>query len=222
MKGLLIAFEGIDGSGKSTAIGYVHELFQEAKLECIRTREPGGTPLSEKIREMVLWGNTGMEEDFPDWAEVCLYNASRATHTQNLIVPRLAQGCVVLTDRYCDSTYAHQGGGRGLDITKLKAMHQIVNDGIVPDITFLFDGSPDVFRARMAARQPDRLEKMPIDFQRRSRQVHLDLAAENPERYIMIDAERSAEDVRAQLLPAVMQIINRVRQRPTVADVTAV
>jgi dTMP kinase len=214
MKGLLVAFEGIDGSGKSTAIGYVHDLLRESQVDCTRTREPGGTPLAEKIRDLVLWGNIGDEEDFPDWAEVCLYNASRATHTQNMIIPHIEKGFVVLTDRYCDSTYAHQGGGRGLDIAKLQAMHNIVNDGLVPDITFLFDGSPDVFRARMAERQPDRLEKMPIDFQRRSRQVHLDLAAADPGRYIIINAEQTAENVRAQLLPGVMQIINQVRKRP--------
>lgn len=214
-KGLFIAFEGIDGAGKSTAREWFCDELEKNGLKITRTREPGGTPLAERVRELVLWGIPQHDEDFPDWAEVCLYNASRATHLKNMILPHLDAGNTVVCDRFCDSTYAHQGGGRGLDIDKLKQIHEIVNEGIVPDLTFLFDGDPAVFRKRLEVRQPDRLEKMPIEFQYRSRQVHLDLAAAEPERYILIDAEQPIESVKAQLMAGVMHVISQVRKRIT-------
>lgn len=216
MKGLFIAFEGIDGAGKSDGIKFAHRWLHDAQVNCTRTREPGGTPLAEKLREMVLWGNKGMEEDFPDWAEALMYIASRVTHTTNMIVPALESGVTVLTDRYCDSTFAHQGGGRGLDIEHLKQVHLFANGPLRPDVTFLFDGNPEIFKARMLAegRDPDRLESQPIEFQHRSRQVHLDLYNEDPSRYVIIDAEQPPEHVQAQMIEGLMTIVNRIRARP--------
>lgn len=216
MKGLFISFEGIDGGGKSTAIEWFFEQLQKNGIKVLRTREPGGTPLSEHVRELVLWGIPHLEEDFPKWAEVCLFNASRATHLKNMIIPRLEEGYTVLTDRFCDSTFGHQGGGHGLDVDKLKKIHEIVNDNIKPDITFLFDGDPAIFKERMTqqGRKLDRLEQHPLEFHQRSRYVHLNCMAEEPERYILIDATQPFESVKAQLMPGMLEIINRIRARP--------
>lgn len=218
MKALFIALEGVDGSGKTGASIWFHAELVKAGIKAIRTREPGGTPLAEAVRELTIWGIPNNEgEDYPPMAEALMYNASRSIHLHNLILPQLAQGVTVVTDRFCDSTYGHQGGGRGMDIEKLKQLHQLAHDGIVPDLTFLFDGDPAVFKARMVSRNPDRLEKQPIDFQHRSRQAHLDQAATDPSRYVIIDAEQSEAAVRAQLLPHVMAIVNRIFARPVPA-----
>lgn len=214
MAALFIAFEGIDGAGKSTAAEWFYDELAKAGVDVLRTREPGGTPLAERVRELVLWGVPHLDEDFPNWAEVCLYMASRCLHLENMIKPRMAEGSTIVTDRFVDSTYAHQGGGRQLSIPDLKQMHRIVCGGFMPDITFLFDGDPDVFLQRMSGKKKDRLELQPIEFQHRSRQVHLDLMAEDPERYVLIDATQSEMSVRAQLMPHVMAIVNRIHARP--------
>lgn len=216
-KALFICFEGIDGAGKSSASIWFFEQLKAAGLDVIRTREPGGTPLAERVRELTLWGIPNMDEDFPDWAEALMYNASRSIHLHNLILPRLRSGTTVITDRFCDSTYAHQGGGRGLNIDHLKKVHEVAHGNVKPDITFLFDGSPELFKARMEGRNPDRLERNPIEFQHRSRQVHLDLVAEAPDRYVVIDAEQSEQAVQAQLMPHVMRLVSELRKRPTAA-----
>lgn len=214
MNGLFVCFEGIDGSGKSTAVNWFCEQLEKELVQVVRTREPGGTPLAEKIRELVLWGDQGESEDFPDWAEACLYNAARATHLENMVLPMLKEGRIVVSDRFCDSTFAHQGGGRGLSIDGLKQIHNIVCNGVIPHLTFVFDGDPEIFRKRMVSRNPDRLERMPIEFQHRSRQVHLDLAAADPGRYAIIDATQPLEDVQAQLRGHLLMLVNRHRERP--------
>lgn len=231
-KALLIAFEGIDGAGKTEASKWFAEALEKAGVNCTRTREPGGTPLAEAVRELTIWGIPNIEEDFPPMAEALLYNASRSIHLQNMILPFLAKGVTVVTDRFCDSTYGHQGGGRGLCVEKLRQLHDLAHDGFVPDITFLFDGSPSLFKERMdnrnalaqaehiaAGRLPsvDRLERQPIEFQQRSRQVHLDQVARDPDRYVVIDAEQSEAAVQAQLMPHLMAIVNRIFARPVPA-----
>ena len=218
MKGLFIALEGIDGSGKSSAMAFIRQFLEDAKVPSKFTREPGGTPAAEKIRDLVLWGTNEHTDDFSNWAEACLYNASRSTHLQNMVLPSIEDGYFVVSDRFCDSTFAHQGGGRNLSLDDLKTLHRIVCWDIKPDVTFLLDGDPLMVRKRMSdqGRKFDRLEQQPIEFQYKSRAIHLQMMEEDPERYILIDAEQNQESVQAQLIPHLMAIINKYRQRITV------
>jgi dTMP kinase len=219
MKGVFVVFEGIDGAGKTSAINYAEEWLKESQLPYIRTREPGGTPTAEIIREGILHGFHGQpsEDDFTNWTEALLYMAARAQHVEKVIRPALDAGKVVICDRFCDSTFGHQGGGRGLDVEKLKQLHNIVFGSLYPDITFLLDGDPAVFRERLEQRggQKDRLERTPLDFVIRSREVHLACAADDPERYIVVDAMQPLQDVQSQLIPGLMEIQNMARFRPT-------
>ncbi len=206
MRGRFITFEGPEGGGKST---HVAELAAQLRAEgrVVRiTREPGGTPLAETIRGLLR----NEESDPPvTRSEVLLFLAARAQVVTQTIRPALARGEWVLCDRYADSTFAYQGYGRGLDVEELKRLNAFATEGLTPDLTILLDVPPEVSRARLRAREAatataaDRIEKAGEAFHRRLREGFLELARQEPERFVVIDSSGAREDVSAQILRAV-------------------
>ena len=194
-RGLFISFEGIDGAGKSTHIERVAALFRQAGRAVVLTREPGGTPLSEKLRELVL------HEPMDALTEALLMFAARREHLVQVIEPALARGDVVLCDRFTDATFAYQGGGRGFDwqvLGQLEAMVQTTAQGALrqPDLTIWFDLDPLIAAERLAsARVPDKFESQPADFFAAVRAGYAKRQSEMPERFARIDAAQTREAV---------------------------
>ena len=194
-RGRFITFEGIDGAGKSTQIDRLQALLVERGIEVVRTREPGGTPLAEKIRALLL------ADDMCTMSETLLFFAARAEHIARVIEPALARGAWVLSDRFTDATYAYQVGGNAFDGAAVEALERMVQGQLNPDRTVLFDIEPLVAAERLAkARAADRFERESVDFFRRVREAYLDRARRNPERFFIVDAAQSPEDVSRALL----------------------
>ena len=193
--GKFITFEGIDGAGKSSHIDSVVDFLRRHGLSVVSTREPGGTPLGEKLRELLLSEAMHLE------TEALLMFAARREHLAQLIEPALARGDWVVCDRFSDATYAYQGGGRGLDKTKFAQLEQWVHGHLQPDLTFLFDLPPAVAGQRIAAqgRQLDRFEQERADFHSRVRQAYLERAAQSPQRMVVINADQRLEEIREQI-----------------------
>ncbi|MFZ6871320.1 dTMP kinase [Undibacterium sp. Di27W] len=196
--GKFISFEGIDGAGKSTHIAYVAERLQnrlqayEVKVIC--SREPGGTPLGETLRELLLKQKMHLE------TEALLMFAVRREHIAQVIEPALAQGNWVISDRFTDASFAYQGGGRNLSLDKLNALEQWVHPHLQPDLTLLFDVPLEVARARLdATRDLDKFEQEKADFFAATRNEYLRRAAEFPQRFRIIDSTQSIEAIRLQL-----------------------
>lgn len=183
-KGKFITFEGIDGAGKSTHIATVVDLLKARGLEVVATREPGGTPLGEKLRELLLHEPMHLE------TEALLMFAARREHLALVIEPALARGAWVVCDRFSDATYAYQGGGRGLDKAKFAELERWVHGHLQPDLTFLFDLPPDVACERIArqGRELDKFEQERADFHWRVRQAYLERAAAAPHRISVVNA----------------------------------
>jgi dTMP kinase len=197
VRGRFITFEGIDGAGKSTHIGYVTALLKAAGKTVVSTREPGGTPLGEKLRDLVLHEPMHLE------TEALLMFASRREHVAQVIEPALARGEWVLSDRFTDASFAYQGGGRGLDRARLDALEQWVHPHLQPDLTLLFDVPLDVARARLdATRTLDRFEAEQADFFARVRGEYLRRAAASGGRIVVVDSTLAIDDVRAALRSA--------------------
>ena len=206
MKGLFVTFEGIDGAGKSTHVEGLAQAFRERGRSVTLTREPGGTPLAEKLRTLVL--NDAMDA----LTEALLVFAARRDHLQQLIEPALARGDVVLCDRFTDATFAYQGGGRGYDRQVLRVLEGWVQarPGTQalrqPDLTIWFDLDPAIAAQRLAgARLPDKFEAQPVEFFRRVAAGYADRLAESPSRFARIDAAQSRESVWQEVLAAVQQ-----------------
>jgi dTMP kinase len=196
---MFISFEGIDGAGKSTHIALVAQLFRQAGRAVVLTREPGGTPLSEKLRELVL------HEPMDALTEALLMFAARREHLVQVIEPALARGDVVLCDRFTDATFAYQGGGRGFDwqvLTQLESMVQALPNGALrqPELTVWFDLDPHIAAQRLAlARVPDKFESQPADFFAAVRAGYAQRQAEAPGRFARIDASQNLEAVGADV-----------------------
>ena len=209
-RGLFISFEGIDGAGKSTHIDRVAQLFRQAGRAVVLTREPGGTPLSEKLRELVL------HEPMDALTEALLMFAARREHLVQVIEPALARGDVVLCDRFTDATFAYQGGGRGFEwqvLAQLERMVQALPDGRLrqPELTIWFDLDPQIAAQRLAsARVPDKFESQPADFFAAVRAGYAKRQAEMPERFARIDAAQSLEAVAADVDRVVTDWLKRV------------
>ena len=209
-RGLFISFEGIDGAGKSTHIDRVAQLFRQAGRAVVLTREPGGTPLSEKLRELVL------HEPMDALTEALLMFAARREHLVQVIEPALARGDVVLCDRFADATFAYQGGGRGFDwqvLAQLERMVQALPDGRLrqPELTVWFDLDPQIAAQRLAsARVPDKFESQPVDFFAAVRAGYAKRQAEMPERFARIDAAQSMEAVAADVDRVVTDWLKKV------------
>lgn len=208
-RGLFISFEGIDGAGKSTHIEAVAACFRQAGRAVVLTREPGGTPLSEKLRELVL------HDPMDALTEALLMFAARREHLVQTIEPALARGEVVLSDRFTDATFAYQGGGRGFDwsvLAQLESMVQAVPEGGVrqPDLTIWFDLDPAIAAQRLAgARVPDKFESQPAGFFAAVRAGYARRQAQMPERFARIDAARTRDAVAADVLRVITPWLTR-------------
>lgn len=206
MTGLFITLEGPEGAGKSTNREYLAERLRSHGVDVLLTREPGGTPLAERIRELLLSpSDEPMEVD----TELLLVFAARAQHLQQVIRPALARGSVVLCDRFTDATYAYQGGGRGLSIDRIAQLEQFVQGELRPDLTLIFDLPVEVGLARAAARgRLDRFEQEGRDFFEAVRHAYLARAEQAPARYRVLDAGQSLNQVQADLdglLPSLLE-----------------
>jgi dTMP kinase len=189
-RGIFITFEGIEGAGKSTQIKELRDFLQQSGQAVISTREPGGTPFADRIREILL---TNRSEKVNERSEIFLYLASRAQHVSSVIKPALFQGITVLCDRFSDATIAYQGYGRGLDIDFLQKLNRYATEGIIPDLTILLNIPADLGIMRITRdkdRVLDRLESEDIPFHESVRRGYLQIASHEPERFLIIDGSR--------------------------------
>ncbi|CAL8474058.1 dTMP kinase [Caballeronia sp. S22] len=197
-RGKFITFEGIDGAGKTTHLDWFRQRLEEKLAsgghQVAMTREPGGTPLGETLRGILL--NQPMDLE----TEALLMFAARREHLAQVIEPALSRGDWVLSDRFTDATFAYQGGGRGLPRDKLEALERWVQGGFQPDLTVLFDVPTDTAsERRSAARAPDKFESESEAFFERTRNEYLRRAEESPQRFFIVDSTRSIEDIREKL-----------------------
>ena len=191
---LFVCFEGGDGAGKSTQVRLLAAALERAGRQVLVTRQPGGTPLGAQIRELVLHG-----DHVSPRAEALLFAADKAHHVDELIRPALAGGRVVITDRYTDSSIAYQGAGRDLGADEIRQLQHWAVGGLFPDLTVLLDVSPDVGRSRRGEVH-DRLESEADEFHAAVRQGFLDLAAREPDRYLVVDAGLPADQIHRRVL----------------------
>lgn len=196
-KGKFITIEGSEGSGKSTNIRFIQEYLRTKNIEFISTREPGGTPVAEKIRDLLLDNaNTSLCDD----AELLLMFAARSQHLNELIIPALESGKWVISDRFTDASYAYQGGGRGLSWQKIAQLEQWVQGSLRPDATILLDIPVELGMERVRERgETDRFEQEQLGFFNRIRESYLRLARENSQRFYIIDTQPAIEEVHKQL-----------------------
>jgi dTMP kinase len=193
-RGKFITFEGIDGAGKSTHLAFVAQLLQKQGKTVVTTREPGGTPLGEKLRDLLLHEKMHLE------TEALLMFAARREHIAEVIEPALARGDWVVSDRFTDASFAYQGGGRKLEIAKLEMLEQWVHPHLQPDLTFLFDVPLDVARGRLdATRTLDKFEQEKEAFFAATRAEYLRRAAQFPARFRIIDSTLAISDIQKQL-----------------------
>lgn len=195
-RGAFITVEGVEGVGKSTCLAAIERTLRESGHPVLATREPGGTALGERVRELILDEHDG---GLSGQIEALLIFAARARHLQRIIVPALAEGRWVVCDRFTDATYAYQGGGRGVDRNALDAMAQMVQEGLEPDLTLLLDAPVEVGLQRISEREHDRFEKEHISFFNRVRSTYLEIAEQAPERIRTIDANRPVDIVTSDL-----------------------
>ncbi|MEJ2128337.1 MAG: dTMP kinase [Woeseiaceae bacterium] len=192
--GKFITFEGIEGVGKSTNISHFVGVVEAAGHKVLTTREPGGTPMAERIRALVAEHG---DEAMPDIAELLLVFAARSLHVNNVILPALSSGTWVVCDRFTDSSRAYQGGGRGLPQGDIDLLADWVHGELQPDLTILLDAPVETGMARAGRRgHPDRFEIEQVDFFQRVRETYLQLAESHPERFAVVDAAQSLEDVK--------------------------
>ncbi len=205
MSGLFISFEGIDGVGKSTQADLLEIWLQGKGKTVVRTLEPGGTEVGVEIRKILLHHRG----DLAPRAEAALFAADRAHHVASKIRPALARGEIVITDRYFDSSVAYQGAGRELSQTEVRDLSLWAVGGLLPDLTVLLDLPADVARNRRngSGTEPDRLESEKIEFFERARQAYLDLAKAEPNRFLVIDASATVEQMQQQIVDRVAGLI---------------
>lgn len=201
-RGRFLTLEGVDGAGKSTHVAWIAEQLRARHHAVLVTREPGGTPLAERLRELVL------TEPMDPIAETMLLFAARADHVQRVISPALQAGTWVLCDRFTDATFAYQGGGKGVAAELIAHLAQVSHDGLLPDRTLVFDCPYEVSRARLGAtgRVPDRFEREGREFFERVRQSYLALAHANPERIRILDASRTLDIIKKEIEEEILTI----------------
>lgn len=201
---MFISFEGGEGSGKSTAIKTIVDRLQKRGYDVLLTREPGGTPISEEIREVIL---NNANTDMDPMTEALLFAAARRQHVVECIKPALKEGKIVLCDRYVDSSLAYQGAARGLGVKKVYDINMYATEGLLPDITIFFDISPEQGLERISehasSREINRLDTEKIQFHESVRKAFKDLARQYPERYVIIDASLSPEAVAEEAYSAI-------------------
>lgn len=209
---MFITFEGPEGAGKSTNIAYLAKSLEKAGYSVLVTREPGGTVLSEKIRELLI------NPDFKGMAvdtELLLVFAARAEHLNQVILPALKRGQVVLCDRFTDATYAYQGGGRGIDETKIALLENLVQGSLRPDLVFLFDLDADIGLSRVKnSRQGlDRFEQESLDFFEAVRAAYWHRAKQDMKRFRIVNAGQTLEEVQLQLDNYLIEILGYLNAR---------
>ncbi|MEW6418187.1 MAG: dTMP kinase [Nitrospirota bacterium] len=206
MKGIFISFEGIEGTGKTIQSRLLYEYLTKKGYEVTLTGEPGGTRIGLKIRDMLLSiENKGMTP----LAELLLYNASRAQHIQEVILPVMNKGAIIITDRFTDSTVAYQGYGRGIDLSIINSLKRMVAADLQPDITILLDLDVEVgLRRNRGINKMDRLELEDVEFHKRVRSGYLEIATKEPERIKLVDASVSIEEIHNKIVNIVMDFLN--------------
>ncbi len=197
--GFFITFEGVDGSGKGTQVEMLKNYFKEQNIDAIFTREPGGTKVSEKIREVILDNNN---KELTDVAEMFLFSASRSVLVENLIKPALKQGKIVVCDRFVDSSISYQGYGRNLGADLVEKVNDIALNGCKPNLTFLLDLSGEIGekRNKQFVEKQDRMETNSAMFKQKVRLGFLEIAQRNPKRFVILDASKSKEEIFGQIL----------------------
>ena len=207
MAGILITMEGPDGSGKTTQISLLAKVLTSEGREVVQTREPGGTPLADRIRALVL---DPAHDKMTARTEALLYMAARAQHTAELIRPAMERGAVVISDRYADSTLVYQGVARGLPLDSLIWLNRFATEELTPDLTLLLDGDTDCLAQRVTSRgNKDRLDNEDPEFHRKVREGFLLLAAQNPERFRVIDADRTVESIQLDIQRCVQEFLQK-------------
>lgn len=202
-RGRFITLEGVDGAGKSTHTIWIADFLRAQGLDVVSTREPGGTPLGEKLRALLLTDPMGLD------TETLLMFAARCEHLHQVIEPALARGAWVVCDRYTDATYAYQGGGRGLGAARVAALEAWMQAG-QPDRTWLFDVPLEVARARLAdAREPDRFEREGAAFFERTREAYHARAAAEPQRIRIVDSTQSIAQIRTGLEAGLRELLGQ-------------
>ena len=204
---MFITIEGPEGSGKTTAVNTAVKELEKMGYQIVRTREPGGTPIAEQIRNVILdKNNTAMDQR----TEALLYAASRRQHLVEKVWPALKEGKIVICDRYLDSSLAYQGGARGLGVENILNVNLFATENTWPDLTLLFDIDPELGLARIAAnsdREVNRLDLEEIEFHKKVRNTFLELAKRYPERFVVIDASQSREEVAKKTLEVMLSRI---------------
>ncbi len=204
-RGKFITLEGGEGVGKTTNLHFIKDYLQQQQIQVTVTREPGGTALAEKIRQLLLDADS---EKVAETSELLLMFAARAQHIQHVIAPALAQGNWVLCDRFTDATYAYQGGGRGLSIDTIAWLEQLVQGELRPDLTLLLDAPIEIGMERAQKRGAfDRFEAEKISFFTRVRDMYLSRAAQQPERIKVIQAHQSLANVQQDIIEVMQQFI---------------
>ncbi|KIP52803.1 dTMP kinase [Leucobacter komagatae] len=193
---MFITLEGGDSVGKTTQAALLEDWLTGEGREVVRTREPGGTPLGVEVRRLLLHGGEEIGDVDPR-AEALLYAADRAQHIAKVVRPALARGAVVVQDRYIDSSLAYQGAGRVLDVDEVRRISEWAAGGLWPDVTVLFDLAPEVAATRRASRDDDRLEAERQEFHEAVRSAYHGLAAASPERFLVVDASGTPEEIHA-------------------------
>jgi dTMP kinase len=207
-RGLFLTLEGAEGVGKSTNIEYITQYLERRGIEYVLTREPGGTALAEKIRDLLLAVH---EEPMSELTELLLVFAARAQHLDKVIQPALSKGKWVVCDRFTDATFAYQGAGRGLSVETIGQLQLLVQGQLRPDLTLILDLDPEIGLARASNRgELDRFELEQQSFFRHVRQGYLDIAQAEPERCKVIDASKPLTDVKLDLLAALEQGLSRI------------
>ena len=202
-QGRFITLEGIEGVGKTTNIEFLRGLLEQKGIDVLVTREPGGTPLAEEVRDVLL---KARDESMDPITESLLIFAARTQHVSTVIQPALNEGRWVLCDRYTDATYAYQGGGRGVALETLERLAEFAQGSLWPDLTIYLDAPVDKALARIANRQPDRFETEDSEFFARVRARYLAIE-ESEERVVLIDATQSIEEVRLRLVDAITDFL---------------
>ena len=204
-KGIFVSFEGIDGCGKSTQVKILMDRFIEEGSECVLVREPGGTKISEDIRDILL---SNRNLDLTSRTEALLMTASRAQLTNQKILPALNAGKCVIADRFSDSTLAYQGGGRGLELDYLISLNDFATSGATPDITFNLDINPDSAFNRPNSAEPDRIENAGIEFQKKVREQYKIIAKRFPDRIFTIDGSNTISSIHSTIWEKTINCIN--------------
>ena len=208
-RGIFITLEGGEGAGKSTHLAFVQKWLQQTGRKVVVTREPGGTELGERIRELLLHAR---DIDISSESELLLMFAARAEHLHKFIKPALSKGKTVLCDRFTDATYAYQGGGRGMSRERITLLETWVQGDLRPDLTLLLDVPVEVGLERAGNRSaPDRFEREDGEFFQRVRKAYLDAAAREPERIRVVDASQSLEQVEQQIAKILQETIHARR-----------